>query len=65
MVIVTQNTYRPNESMVKTNEFSVKNYFSNPTGFFGNPPKVSDPSLKFNTFFTENSSVFTIDSLGQ
>ena len=47
MVIVTQNTYWPNESMVKTNEFLVKNYFSNQTGFYGNPPKVSDPSLKF------------------
>ena len=29
--------------MVKTNEFSVKNHFSDPTGFNGNPPKVSDP----------------------
>ena len=33
--------------MVKTDEFSVKNYVSNPTGFYGNPPKVSDHSLKF------------------
>ena len=31
--------------MVKINEFTVKNYFSNPTGFYVNPPEGSHHTM--------------------